>query len=65
MFTDLLEDFASLRPGLFFHQFTYIYCFFFCRMKIDNATLKESMDSMEHLTASIHRLRLSLLKVSS
>ncbi|KAF3435566.1 hypothetical protein FNV43_RR22655 [Rhamnella rubrinervis] len=34
----------------------------FARMKIENATLKESMDSMEHLTASIHRLRLSLLK---
>jgi len=33
-------------------------------MKIENATLKESMDSMEHLTSSIHRLRLSLWKVS-
>ncbi|MCH87698.1 kinesin-like protein KIF20B-like [Trifolium medium] len=32
-------------------------------MKIENATLKESMDSMEHLTSSIHRLRLSLWKV--
>lgn len=35
----------------------------FARMKIENATLKESMDSMEHLTSSIHRLRLSLWKV--
>ncbi|KAK7308794.1 hypothetical protein RJT34_05036 [Clitoria ternatea] len=34
----------------------------FARMKIENATLKESMESMEHLTSSIHRLRLSLLK---
>jgi hypothetical protein len=33
-------------------------------MKIENATLKESMDSMEHLISSIHRLRLSLWKVS-
>ncbi|XP_073220788.1 uncharacterized protein [Cicer arietinum] len=35
----------------------------FARMKIENATLKESMDSMELLTSSIHRLRLSLWKV--
>ncbi|WJX54557.1 hypothetical protein P8452_40426 [Trifolium repens] len=35
----------------------------FARMKIENATLKESMDSMEHLISSIHRLRLSLWKV--
>ncbi|KAJ1381622.1 putative myosin-2 heavy chain isoform X1 [Sesbania bispinosa] len=34
----------------------------FARMKIENATLKESLGSMEHLTSSIHRLRLSLLK---
>lgn len=34
----------------------------FARMKIENATLKESIESMEHLTSSIHRLRLSLLK---
>ncbi|KAF5448281.1 hypothetical protein F2P56_028835 [Juglans regia] len=34
----------------------------FARMKIEHATLKESMESMEHLTSSIHRLRLSLLK---
>uniref|UniRef100_A0A803NNX9 Uncharacterized protein n=1 Tax=Cannabis sativa TaxID=3483 RepID=A0A803NNX9_CANSA len=33
----------------------------FARMKIENATLKESMESMEHLISSIHRLRLSLL----
>ncbi|KAI5423551.1 hypothetical protein KIW84_046483 [Lathyrus oleraceus] len=35
----------------------------FARMKIENATLQESMDSMERLTSSIHRLRLSLWKV--
>ncbi|XP_075673958.1 uncharacterized protein LOC142643291 isoform X4 [Castanea sativa] len=34
----------------------------FARMKIEHATLKESMESMEHLTSSIHRLRLSLTK---
>ncbi|PON90528.1 myosin heavy chain-like protein [Trema orientale] len=34
----------------------------FARMKIENATLKESMESMEHLIALIHRLRLSLVK---
>ncbi|XP_062176354.1 uncharacterized protein LOC133881440 isoform X2 [Alnus glutinosa] len=34
----------------------------FARMKIEHATLKESMEIMEHLTSSIHRLRLSLLK---
>ncbi|CAJ1924721.1 unnamed protein product [Sphenostylis stenocarpa] len=34
----------------------------FARIKIENATLKESMESMEHLTSSIHRLRLSLSK---
>lgn len=33
-------------------------------MRIENATLKESMESMDHLTSSIHRLRLSLSKVS-
>lgn len=32
-------------------------------MKIENATLKESLESMEHLTSAICRLRLSLLKV--
>ncbi|XP_038886916.1 uncharacterized protein LOC120077107 isoform X5 [Benincasa hispida] len=34
----------------------------FARMKIENATLRESIESMEQLTSSIHRLRLSLLK---
>ncbi|XP_023553791.1 kinetochore protein SLK19 isoform X1 [Cucurbita pepo subsp. pepo] len=34
----------------------------FARMKIENATLRESIESMEQLTTSIHRLRLSLLK---
>ncbi|KAE8008127.1 hypothetical protein FH972_004667 [Carpinus fangiana] len=34
----------------------------FARMKVEHATLKESMEIMEHLTSSIHRLRLSLLK---
>jgi len=33
------------------------------RMKIENATLKESLESIEHLTSAICRLRLSLLKV--
>ncbi|XP_028788558.1 centriolin isoform X1 [Neltuma alba] len=32
------------------------------RMKIEVATLKESLESMDHLTSSFHRLRLSLLK---
>ncbi|XP_056160841.1 uncharacterized protein LOC115690332 isoform X3 [Syzygium oleosum] len=32
------------------------------RMRIENATLKESLDSMEHITSSIHRLRLTLLQ---
>lgn len=32
------------------------------RMKIENATLKESLDSMEHLTSAVRRLRLSLSK---
>lgn len=34
----------------------------FARMKVEHATLKESMEIMEHLTSSIHRLHLSLLK---
>ncbi|RVW31333.1 hypothetical protein CK203_046248 [Vitis vinifera] len=34
----------------------------FARMKIENATLKESMESIEHLTSSIRRLRLTLLE---
>uniref|UniRef100_A0A2P2MFQ4 Uncharacterized protein LOC105129798 isoform X4 n=1 Tax=Rhizophora mucronata TaxID=61149 RepID=A0A2P2MFQ4_RHIMU len=34
----------------------------FARMKIENATLKESIESMEHLISSVHRLRLALLK---
>ncbi|KAA8545768.1 hypothetical protein F0562_020781 [Nyssa sinensis] len=35
----------------------------FARMKIENATLKESLESMERLTSSVRRLRLSLIKV--
>ncbi|XP_068320944.1 uncharacterized protein [Pyrus communis] len=35
----------------------------FARMKIEIATLQESMGSMEHLTTTVHRLRLSLSKV--
>lgn len=35
----------------------------FAGMKIENAMLKESIESIEHLTSSVHRLRLSLLKV--
>ncbi|KAL6213240.1 hypothetical protein ACLB2K_012687 [Fragaria x ananassa] len=34
----------------------------FVRMKIENATLRESIGSIEHLTTTVHRLRLSLLK---
>lgn len=34
----------------------------FARMRIENATLKESLYSIEHLTSSVHRLRLSLVK---
>lgn len=33
------------------------------RMKIDYTALKESLESIEHLTSSIRRLRLSLVKV--
>ncbi|WRX14293.1 hypothetical protein QQP08_006780 [Theobroma cacao] len=36
----------------------------FARMRIENATLRESMGSLEHLTSAVHRLRLSLLKVT-
>lgn len=35
----------------------------FARLKVENASLQESMANMEHLTTSIHRLRLALLKV--
>ncbi|KAH9655637.1 Myosin heavy chain-like protein [Citrus sinensis] len=35
----------------------------FARMRIENATLKESLENMDHLISSIHRLRLSLSKV--
>ncbi|KAL8060742.1 hypothetical protein ABFX02_02G045000 [Erythranthe guttata] len=35
----------------------------FARMKIENATLKESLESMEHLLSSVRRLRISLLEV--
>ncbi|KAF5183154.1 myosin heavy chain-like protein [Thalictrum thalictroides] len=34
----------------------------FARMKIENATLKESIESMDHLTSSVDRLRRTLLK---
>ncbi|KAJ7967588.1 Myosin heavy chain-like protein [Quillaja saponaria] len=34
----------------------------FARMKIENATLKESVESLEHLTSSVHKLRLFLLQ---
>lgn len=33
-------------------------------MKIENATLRESLESMEHLTSTIHRLRASLSQVT-
>ncbi|VVA99188.1 unnamed protein product [Arabis nemorensis] len=35
----------------------------YARMKVDYAALKESLESMGHLTTSIRRLRLALLKV--
>ena len=38
--------------------------FYDLRMKIENATLKESMECMDHLISSIHRLHLALLKVN-
>ncbi|GFP88640.1 hypothetical protein PHJA_001007700 [Phtheirospermum japonicum] len=37
----------------------------FARMKIENATLKESLESMEHLLSSVRRLRISLFKIKS
>lgn len=52
---------ASSHPSI--TLFAYFF-FLFLRMKIEVATLKESLESMEHLTSSFHRLRLSLLKVS-
>ncbi|XP_022725060.1 uncharacterized protein LOC111281643, partial [Durio zibethinus] len=36
----------------------------FARMRIENASLKESMESVDHLTSTLHRLCLSLLKVT-
>ncbi|CAM8914018.1 unnamed protein product [Rhodiola kirilowii] len=36
----------------------------YARMKIENATLRESMGSLEHLTSSVHRHRVSLMKVN-
>ncbi|XP_021892323.1 uncharacterized protein LOC110810441 isoform X2 [Carica papaya] len=35
----------------------------YARMKIENVALKETMESMEYLTTTIHRLRLELLRV--
>ncbi|PKA58175.1 hypothetical protein AXF42_Ash012898 [Apostasia shenzhenica] len=35
----------------------------FARLKVENAALQESLSNMEHLTSSIHRLHVSLLKV--
>ncbi|MCL7028874.1 hypothetical protein MKW94_006663 [Papaver nudicaule] len=34
----------------------------YARLRVENATLKESIETTEHLTSSIHRLRLSLVK---
>ncbi|KAJ7946172.1 Myosin heavy chain-like protein [Quillaja saponaria] len=36
----------------------------FARMKIENATLKESVECLERLTSSVHKLRLSLLQAA-
>ncbi|KAI0493174.1 hypothetical protein KFK09_027450 [Dendrobium nobile] len=35
----------------------------FARLKVENAALKESMLNLEHLTSSVHRLHVSILKV--
>ncbi|KAK3035708.1 hypothetical protein RJ639_033410 [Escallonia herrerae] len=35
----------------------------FARMRIENASLKESLENMEHLTSTVHRLRVALLEV--
>lgn len=35
----------------------------FARMRIENAALKESLESMEHLTSSVRKLHLALLKM--
>ncbi|KAK3011923.1 hypothetical protein RJ639_010501 [Escallonia herrerae] len=35
----------------------------FARMRIENASLKESLENMEHLTSTVHRLRVSLSEV--
>ncbi|KAL3538793.1 hypothetical protein ACH5RR_002159 [Cinchona calisaya] len=36
----------------------------FARMKIENAALQESLENMDHLTCSIRKLRLALLKAN-
>ncbi|KAK1299639.1 hypothetical protein QJS10_CPB13g00544 [Acorus calamus] len=38
-------------------------CMDFARLKVEYATLQESMTNMEHLTLTVHKLRMSLLKV--
>ncbi|OIV95018.1 hypothetical protein TanjilG_22215 [Lupinus angustifolius] len=56
------ENDSSLKTeGKFYNQRSSI-CILFIRIQIENATLKEGMESLEHLTSSVHRLRLSLLK---
>ncbi|KAK1275266.1 hypothetical protein QJS04_geneDACA001723 [Acorus gramineus] len=37
-------------------------CMDFARLKVEYATLQESMTNMEHLTLTVHKLRMSLLK---
>ncbi|KAL2349541.1 hypothetical protein Fmac_003541 [Flemingia macrophylla] len=53
---------SSHNEGKFFNHRSSSMDFARQVMKIENATLKESMESIEHLTSSIHKLRLSLLK---
>jgi hypothetical protein len=34
-----------------------------CRLKVEKATLMESVGTVDHLTSSVHRLHVVLLKV--
>ncbi|GMH03086.1 hypothetical protein Nepgr_004925 [Nepenthes gracilis] len=54
-------DSASSSDGYFTNRRA-SYSMDVARMKIEHATLKESMESMEHLTSVVRKLRLSLLK---
>ncbi|TXG64089.1 hypothetical protein EZV62_011083 [Acer yangbiense] len=60
-FASYIQKYCAFFPSVSCMIITFYFYYF--RMKIEIATLKESMQSMEHLTSSIHRLRLSLSKV--